>query len=319
MGLLGVGASKTARAVALNPAVSRWAAARGVLRGESALGYIFVSPAFLYMAALLVYPLALAIYFSVSTASVGDPAGKFIGLQNYADLFDNEVFRLALRNSFVFTFGSALVKGLLGTTLAFLLLRSFRGKRLIRGLIMLPWTVPIALTTLGWQWMFDPQFSVLNWTAIHLGLIHQGVNWLGTEPYAFIAVMTVNIWRGFPFTAIIILAGLTSVPTEILDSARVDGAGFLTRYRKVIVPMIAPILFVGLIFDVVFTFGDLSVVYLLTRGGPINTTHILPTLAFQNGIQGGDLASGSAIALFMLPVLFVAVVAMLRLLKRRET
>jgi multiple sugar transport system permease protein len=288
------------------------------LSSDAALGYILVTPTFLYMAALLIYPLALSLYFSVSTASVGDPVGKFIGLQNYLDLFDNEVFRLALRNSFVFTFGSAIVKGVLGTGLAFLLLRSFRGKRVIRGLLMLPWTVPIALTTLGWQWMFDPQFSVINWTAVHLGLIQHGPNWLGTEPYAFIAVMTVNIWRGFPFTAIILLAGLTSVPQEILDSARVDGARFFTRYRAIIVPMIAPILFVGLIFDVVFTFGDLSVVYLLTRGGPLNTTHILPTLAFQNGIQGGNLAGGSAIALFMLPVLLIAVISMLRLLKRRE-
>jgi multiple sugar transport system permease protein len=312
------GLSESAAPIPVSRAGAQRSALRKWLSTDEALGYVLVTPTFLYMAALLIYPLALSLYFSVSTASVGDPVGKFIGLQNYVDLFDNEVFRLALRNSFVFTFGSAIAKGVLGTALAFLLVRNFRGKRVARGLLMLPWTVPIALTTLGWQWMFDPQFSVINWTGVHLGLIHHGPNWLGTEPFAFIAVMMVNIWRGFPFTAIILLAGLTSVPQEIIDSARVDGAKFFTRYRQIIVPMIAPILFVGLIFDVVFTFGDLSVVYLLTRGGPINTTHILPTLAFQNGIQGGNLAAGSAIALFMVPVLLIAVVSMLRLLKRRE-
>lgn len=288
------------------------------LRGEGGLGYLLITPTLLYMLALLLYPLILSIWFSVSSASVGDPYGSFIGLKNFSREWDNQVFREALRNSFVFTFGSEIGKAILGTTLAFLLLRDFRGKKVVRGLLMLPWTVPIALTTLGWQWMFDPQFSVINWILTNLGLVRHGPNWLGTQPWAFLAVMTVNIWRGFPFSAIILLAGLTSVPPDIIDSARVDGAGFLRRFHHVIVPMILPILFVGLIFDVVFTFTDLSVVYLLTRGGPLNSTHILPTLAFQNGIQGGDLAGGSAIGLFMLPVLLVACVFLLRLLKHRE-
>jgi len=132
------------------------------------------------------------------------------------------------------------------------------------------------------------------------------------------AVIAVNVWRGFPFSAVILLAGMTSIPKEILDAAHVDGAGPVTRFRKIIVPMIAPILFVGLLFDVVFTFTDLSVVYLLTKGGPQNTTHILPTLAFQNGINGGDLAQGAAISLFMLPVLVLAVAVLLRTLHRRD-
>lgn len=308
---------------AAQPASPAAAGRRGsllqILRRDSTLGYALLLPAGLYLAALLLYPLALSIWFSLSNASVADPTGSYVGLKNYILLLDNDAFRLALRNSFLFTFGSEIGKAILGTGLAFLLLRSFRGKKLIRGLLMLPWTLPIALTALSWQWMFDPQFSVVNWTAGHFGLIHQPYpNWLGLEPYAFIAVLTVNIWRGFPFSAIILLAGLTSIPQDLIEAARMDGAGFFYRFHYIIVPMILPILLVGLIFDVVFTFTDLSVVYLLTHGGPINTTHILPTLAFQNGISGGDLASGSAIALFMVPVLLIAVVAMLRLLKRRE-
>lgn len=319
MGLVRTSASEPAAAVALTQGGGRRSSFRRALGGDSALGYALIFPAGLYLAVLLIYPLALSIWFSLSNASVADPTGSYVGFKNYLLLWDNDAFRLALRNSFVFTFGSEVGKAIFGTGLAFLLLRPFRGKKLVRGLLMLPWTLPIALTALSWQWMFDPQFSVINWSAAHLGLIHQPYpNWLGLEPYAFIAVLTVNIWRGFPFSAIILLAGLTSVPQDLIESARIDGAGFLYRFHYIIVPMILPILLVGLIFDVVFTFTDLSVVYLLTHGGPINTTHILPTLAFQNGISGGDLASGSAIALCMVPVLLIAVVLMLRLLKRRE-
>jgi multiple sugar transport system permease protein len=319
MGLVGTGAGGPSATVALRSAGGHWLAVRRALQTDATLAYGLILPASLYLAALLIYPLALAIWFSLSNASVADPAGSFVGLRNYVLLWNDDAFRLALANSFLFTFGSEIGKAILGTGLAFLLLRQFRGKRLLRGLLMLPWTLPIALTALSWQWMFDPQFSVINWTAAHLGLIHQTYpNWLGREPYAFIAILTVNIWRGFPFSAIILLAGLSSVPQDIIESARIDGAGFLYRFHYIIVPMILPILLVGLIFDVVFTFTDLSVVYLITHGGPINTTHILPTLAFQNGISGGDLAGGSAIALSMVPVLLIAVVLMLRLMKRRE-
>ncbi len=290
---------------------------RRALRGEQAFGYLLMTPVLVYLALFLLYPLLLSIWFSLSNASVEDPFSSWAGLSNFSDVWQNPTFRLALRNSFIFTFGSEVGKILLGNTLAFLLLRSFRGKRALRALLVLPWTLPVALTTLGWLWMFDPHFSVVNWTMRHLGFGYHP-NWLGEPVPAMIAVMATNIWRGFPFAAIILLAGMTSIPQDIIDSALVDGAGFLRRFHYIIVPMILPILFIGLLFDVVFTFTDLSVVYLLTRGGPENTTHILPTLAFQNGINGGNLAQGAAISLFMLPVLAVAVVFMLRLLRRRE-
>jgi len=289
-------------------------------RGKNFVPYALVSPALLYMLALLGYPFFLALYFSISNASVEESVGTFVGLQNYANVVGDAQFQKALLDSFIFTFGSGVVKGILGTTLAFLLLRRFPARKVIRGFLMLPWTLPIALSILSFKFgMFDPQFSVVNWIGAHLGLLHSPYpNWLGDPVYAMIAVMTVNVWRGFPFSAIIVLAGLTSIPGEIIDAARVDGANWWQRWQKVIVPMIAPILFVGLTFDVVFTFTDLSVVYLLTNGGPINATEILPTLAFRTGILGGDLARGSAIALFMLPLLVVMVVLMLRSLRRRD-
>jgi multiple sugar transport system permease protein len=292
----------------------RWPAAR------SLAPYALVSPAVVYMVGLVGYPFCLALYFSLSNASVQESVGGFAGLANFQAVAVDSVFQRALLNSFIFTFGSGVLKGILGTTLAFLLLRPFRARKVIRGFLMLPWTLPIALSILAWKFgMFDPQFSVVNWTAAHLGLIQPPYpNWLGDPIYAMVSVMTVNVWRGFPFSAIIVLAGLTSIPSDIIDAAKVDGANWWDRWHRIMVPMIAPILFVGLLFDVVFTFTDLSVVYLLTNGGPINATDILPTLAFRTGIVGGSLGRGSAIALFMLPLLVVAVVVMLRTLRRKD-
>lgn len=298
----------------VEPGQRRWVA------GRSLMPYVLVSPALLYMLALLGYPFFLALYFSLSNASVQESVGTFVGLKNFANIIGDAQFQKALVDSFIFTFGSGICKAILGTSLAFLLLRNFPARKVIRGFLMLPWTLPIALSVLSFKFgMFDPQFSVVNWVGGHLGLMQPPFPaWLGDPNYAMIAVLTVNVWRGFPFSAIIVLAGLTSVPPEIIDAARVDGANWWQRWQKVIVPMISPILFVGLTFDVVFTFTDLSVVYLLTNGGPINATDTLPTLAFRTGILGGDLAHGSAVALFMLPLLVLLIALMLRSLRRRD-
>lgn len=286
---------------------------------DAALGYLLISPAVIYIAALVGYPFVLALYFSLSNATVSGGETHFVGLANYVALVGDSVFRKALLNSFAFTFISEVFKAILGIGLAFLLIREMPGKQLLRGFLMLPWTLPISLSVLGWKWMFDPQFSVLNYLAAHLGLIqHPYPDWLGDPTYAFIAVLITNIWRGFPFGAVIVLAGLTSIPPEIYDAAKVDGASFLYRWHYIITPMIAPILFVGFIFDVVFTLSDITIVYLLTNGGPMNATDILPTLAFRIGILGGDLGRGAATALFLFPILFVSVVVFLRMLRRRE-
>ena len=233
---------------------------------------------------------------------------------------ENPVFLETLGNTFLFTFGSQLLGLVLGKFGALLLLRPFPGRKIVRALIILPWAVPIALAAVAWEWMFDLLYSVINWTMIALGVFNRGEapNWLGTPHLAMLCVIVVNAWRFFPFAIVVFLAGITAVPQDIIDAATVDGAGFWRRNYQIILPMILPIVAIGLIFGIVFTFTDLSVVYLLTNGGPINSTMVLGFQGFQVGIVSGDVSHGAAISLFMLPVLFVVVIGMLRFIRRRE-
>jgi len=286
-------------------------------------GYTLLAPAALYVMLLVAAPFLFSLYLAVSDANVGDPIAHFIGLENFRAAWEMELFWLALRNSVIFLVVAAVLKSLLGTSLAFLLLQNFKGKKLVRGLVVIPFTLPIAISVLSWKWMYDSQFSVINWVLSRIGLIGQfGTEgwpiWLGDPKLALIACIFVNVWRTFPFSAIVLLAGFTSVPVEILDAAKVDGCSFFQRFRHVVVPMIFPILMIGFLFDTVFTLSDLSVVYLLTQGGPANSTKILPVLAYQIGIQAGNLGRGAAIALFLVPLLFPALIIVLRNLKRRE-
>ncbi len=286
-------------------------------------GYTLLAPAALYVMLLVAAPFLFSLYLAVSDANVGDPIAHFIGLENFRAAWEMELFWLALRNSVIFLVVAAVLKSLLGTSLAFLLLQNFKGKKIIRGLVVIPFTLPIAISVLSWKWMYDSQFSVINWVLSRLGLIGQfGTEgwpiWLGDPKLALIACIFVNVWRTFPFSAIVLLAGFTSVPVEILDAAKVDGCSFFQRFRHVVAPMIFPILMIGFLFDTVFTLSDLSVVYLLTQGGPANSTKILPVLAYQIGIQAGNLGRGAAIALFLVPLLLPALFIVLRNLKRRE-
>ena len=286
-------------------------------------GYTLLAPAILYVGLLVGIPFLFSLYLSMSDASVGDPVASFVGLQNFEAALENQAFYGALRNTLVFTIGAGILKGLLGTTLAFLLVQSFRGRRLVRALVVIPFTLPIAVSVLGWKWMFDSQFSVVNWALSRLGLIGAYGSadwpvWLGQPHLALFSVMFVNVWRGFPFSAIVLLAGMTSVAPEIIEAAKVDGANFLQRFQRIIVPMIAPILFIGTAFDTVFTLSDLSIVYLLTNGGPDGATEILPTLAYNTGIRAGALGRGAAISLFLFPLLLPAMIILLRTLRRRQ-
>ncbi len=286
-------------------------------------GYSLLTPAVLYVGLLVGVPFLFSIYLAMSDASVGDPVARFVGLANFQAALQSSAFWTSLRNTLLFTVGAGICKGLLGTTLAFLLMQPFRGRKIVRALVLMPFTIPIAVSTLGWKWMFDSQFSVINWALSHLNLIGKYGSagwpvWLGQPWLALASVIFVNVWRSFPFGAIVLMAGLTSVPPEVIDAAKVDGASFIQRFRKVIVPMIAPILFVGGLFDTVFTLSDLSIVYLLTNGGPDGATEILPTLAYQVGIKAGALGRGAAISLFLFPLLLPAMILLLRNLKRRE-
>jgi len=288
-----------------------------------AFGYALLAPAALYVLLLVGAPFLFSLYLAVSDANVGDPVARFIGLENFRSAWEMDTFWIALQNSVIFLVVAAVLKSLLGTSLAFLLLQDFKGKKLVRGLVVIPFTLPIAISVLSWKWMYDSQFSVINWVLSRMGLIGQfGTDgwpiWLGDPKLALVACILVNVWRTFPFSAIVLLAGFTSVPSEVIDAAKVDGCSFLQRFRHVVVPMIFPILMIGFLFDTVFTLSDLSVVYLLTQGGPGNATKILPVLAYQIGIQAGNLGRGAAIALFLVPLLVPALILVLRNLKRRE-
>jgi len=284
------------------------------------LGPLFIAPAILYVVVLVGLPFLLAIYYSISAFTIFDPTYRFVGAKNFFDILESEVFRRTLANTFIFTIGAQVIGLLLGKFAAMLLMQEFRGRGLARALVVLPWAVPVSLATLAWLWMFDSLYSVINWTLALFGLIDptSRPQWLGQEDLAMIAVTMVHAWRLFPFGVVIFIAGFTSVPKDVLDAATVDGAGFWRRNYQIILPIILPIVVIALIFGTVFTFTDLSVVYLLTKGGPINSTQVLGSLAFQVGILSGDVAHGAAICLFLFPFLLLGVVFMLRVLRRRE-
>jgi multiple sugar transport system permease protein len=293
---------------------------RFIMDRREVLGSIFVAPAILYVLLLVGLPFLLAVYYSISAYTIYNPTWRFIGLANFEQIVSDPVFLETLGNTFLFTFGSQFLGLVLGKFGALLLLRPFPGRRIVRALIILPWAVPIALASVAWEWMFDSLYSVINWSLIALGIITRAdaPNWLGNPHLAMLCVIVVNAWRFFPFAIVIFLAGITSVPQDVIDAATVDGAGFWRRNYQIILPMILPIVAIGLIFGIVFTFTDLSVVYLLTNGGPVNATSVLGFRGFQVGIVSGDVSHGAAISLFMLPVLFIVVIGMLRFIRRRE-
>ena len=280
-------------------------------------GYLLVLPAVLYVLLLLGFPLVLGVWYSLTDTTVARD-GHFIGLKNFVDALKDPTFKLALRNTLIIALVATAAKITLSVGLAFLLLGAFRGRSLLRTLFVLPWTIPVALSTIAWKWMFHSQFSVVNWILVHIGVMDQGIQWLGTPVPAMFAVILVSTWRAVPFGAIVVMAGLTALPAEVIDAARVDGASWLQRFVKVIVPLIAPILFIAILFDLIFTLTELTVVYLLTGGGPVDQTQVLANYALQVGVPGSQLGEGAAIALFMLPVLLLLTILALRTIARRE-
>jgi multiple sugar transport system permease protein len=296
--------------VALSPRVRR-----GSLRRLA--GYLLVLPAGIYVLGLVGFPLALGLWYSLTNTTVSS-TGAFVGLQNFADVTRDVTFRLAVRNTVVIAVISTAAKITLSVALAFLMLGAFPGRGILRTLFVLPWTIPIALSTIAYKWMFHSQYSVINWIGVHAGLIDKGPNWLGTMPAAIIAVIFVSTWRAVPFGAITVLAGLTAIPGEIIEAARIDGAGWWQRFQAVIVPIIAPILFIALLFDLIFTLTELTVVYLLTGGGPVDQTQVMASYALQIGVQGGALGQGAAVALYLLPVLLILTIMSLRSIAKRE-
>jgi multiple sugar transport system permease protein len=281
------------------------------------MGYLLVVPAVVYVLALIGFPLVLGLWYSVTNTTVAQP-GTFIGLKNFIDVTKDPTFGLAVRNTAIIGLVATVAKITLSVALAFLMLGTFPGRGILRVLFVLPWTIPIALSTIAWKWMFHSQYSVLNWIGIHLGLMDQGIQWLGTMPYAMLSVIMVSTWRAVPFGAITVLAGLTAIPSEVIEAARIDGANWWQRFSSIIVPIIAPILFIALLFDLIFTLTELTVVFLLTGGGPVDQTQVLANYALQVGVSGGQLGQGAALSLYLLPVLLILTIFALRYIASRE-
>jgi multiple sugar transport system permease protein len=291
-----------------------------IRRADRILGAIMLAPALVYIALLVALPFLLAVFLSLTNSSAGSLEFSFVGLSNFKSVVASPVFQRALRNTFVFTLVSQLAVMILGNILARALMKPFFGKSIARFLILMPWAAPISLATLGWLWIFDSTFSVINWVLKVAGWLGPGqwYYWLGDTTLGMTAIIVIHVWRMLPFSTVILLAGLTSIPKEVHEAADIDGAGFLRKAFLVTIPMMLPILTVAVLFGVVFTFTDMSVVYLLTRGGPYNSTHVLASLAFQDGVLGGDVGRGAAIAIFLLPVLVVLAIVMLRTSRRAE-
>jgi multiple sugar transport system permease protein len=287
------------------------------LRTPHVAGYLLVLPAVIYVLALIGFPLVLGFWYSLTNTTVAAP-GTFIGLKNFFDVAKDPTFTLAVRNTMIIGIVATAAKITLSVALAFLMLGAFPGRGILRTLFVLPWTIPIALSTIAYKWMFHSQYSVINWMLLQAGIVDQGIQWLGTPIPAMAAVIFVSTWRAVPFGAITVLAGLTAIPAEVIEAARIDGAGWWARFRHVIVPIIAPILFIALLFDLIFTLTELTVVFVLTGGGPVDQTQVLANYALQVGVSGGALGQGAAIALYLLPVLLILTILSLRHIGRRE-
>ena len=284
------------------------------------LGALMIAPAVLYIVLVVGVPFVLALYYSLTDITAGSRTLDFVGLKNFRAILETPKFLTALRNTFVFAVGSQVLVIGLATVLALALLRDFRGKWLVRLLILLPWVAPMSLGSIGWLWILDSIYSVINWTLEALGLIRPD-HWpmyLGKPYLAMLSVIGVHVWRLLPLATVILLAGLTSIPQEIHDAAQVDGAGAWRHLFQITLPLVRPIMLVATLFGLVFAFTDMIVIFVLTRGGPYDTTQVLSTLAFFTGIQGGDLAEGAAIAVFLFPMLVGGAVIFLRIARRSE-
>jgi multiple sugar transport system permease protein len=291
------------------------------------LAPLMISPALLYIVALVGFPFVLAILYSLSDATTGNPSIHFVGLRNFVTILHDPVFIRSLENTFLFTFVSQALVVVLSSILALALSEDFRGKQVVRFLILLPWTAPISLGAIGWLWIFDSVFSPMDWllrAAGLLGLPHaffgadSNLYWLGRPILAMASVIVVQTWRILPLATVILLAGISAIPNEILDAAAVDGASFWRRLFQIEIPLLLPVISIAVLFGVVFTFTDMIVVYVLIRGGPINSTQVLASWAFFVGIEAGDLGQGAAIALFLFPVLAGGTAFVLRFARRRE-
>src|SRR5258708_7855802 len=281
-----------------------------LLEDERWLASFLLLPTIVLLGLFIAYPFVKGVLLAVTNTKVGVP-GAFVGLANFDKIWNDGIFRVAVYNTFLYTFVTTIFKLALGLWLALLLNRHFKGKAFIRAFILLPFIIPTVLSTFAWKWMFDPTFSVINWVLFKLGMITGRINWLGDPELAMTSVIIVNVWRGVPFYAISLLAGLQTISPELHEAAAIDGAPPWKRFWYVTWPLLLPVTMVVVLFSVIQTFADFQLVYVLTGGGPANPTHLFATYAYQIGVGTGLLSEGAAISLAMFPVLFIVVVVQL--------
>jgi multiple sugar transport system permease protein len=276
------------------------------LNNRNSLGLLFMLPTAILLLLFLTYPLGLGVWLGFTDTKVGR-IGEWIGLQNYIYLIGDSLAQLSLFNTVFYTVTASILKFALGLWLALLLNKNLPFKSFFRAIVLLPWIVPTALSALAFWWIYDSQFSIISWTLTKMGLIDRYIDFLGEPWLARFSTVFANVWRGVPFVAISLLAGLQTISPSLYEAAAIDGATPWQQFRFITLPLLTPIIAVVMTFSVLFTFTDFQLIYVLTRGGPLNATHLMATLSFQRAIPGGSLGEGAALATLMIPFLLAAI------------
>ena len=287
----------------------------GLVEREAVFSWLMLSPPVLYLLAFVAYPFFYGIFLSLQDRPVGHP-GVFVGLGNFVADIRDSVFWQVARNTFTYTIAATILKAAGGLALALVMNQHFRFRNVVRASLLLPFIVPTVLSTVAWMWIFDPTFSVINWVLVHVAQHRAVPSWLGNPPLAMASIIFVNTWRGLPFYAITLLAGLQTIPPDLYEAAAIDGASPRQRFGFVTLPLIKPVLIIVTMFSVIFTFSDFQLVYVLTGGGPANATHLFATYAFNIAMGGGQLGLGASVALAMFPALLFLIVGLTLYLRR---
>ncbi len=283
------------------------------------IAFYFLLPTFLIVLILIAYPIVLSLFLALSNVMVGDEFtwDHFVGFKNFKEIFGNRIYQRALVNTSIYTFGSVIFKIVLGMIMALLLLNPIKGKPWIRGLLLLPWVVPTVLSALTFRWLFDRLFSPINYILRTIGIVDfPGIPFLSNPTLAMLSVILVNIWKGIPFFGLCFLAGIETIPKDLFDAAEIDGASATQRFFLITLPLIMPVFVVVTLISLVWTFADFEIVYVMTRGGPYNTTHLLSTLAFSIGIESHQLGKGASIALTLFPIIAISAYFIIRNLRQ---
>ena len=305
------------REVAAQVAQAKSLAWRRLAGNRDWLGFWFMLPAAAVLLLFLAYPLGLGVWLSFTDAKIGR-AGEFVGLENYEWLSDDKTFWLSVFNTLLYTVVASAIKFAIGLYLALLLNERLPFKALIRAVVLIPFIVPTVLSAIAFWWIYDSQFSIISWSLRKIGLIQQNIDFLGDPNNARASVIFANIWRGVPFVAITLLAGLQTVSPSLYEAATLDGASAWQRFRHITYPLLTPIIAVVMTFSVLFTFTDFQLIWAMTRGGPVNATHLMATLSYQRAIIGGQLGEGAAISTAMIPFLLAAILISWFGLQRRK-